>query len=65
MMFVFDYSDKNNQVERFMETFRNSKAESNEVLYKNLMEILKQCTDFPQKMEMYPNPCVQTILLIR
>ena len=45
----FDYSDKNNQVERFMETFRNSKAESNEVLYKNLMEILKQCTDFPQK----------------
>ena len=46
---LFDYSDKDNQVERFIKTFRDSKAESDEILFKNLLEILKQCSDFPQK----------------
>lgn len=45
----FDYSDKNNQVERFMKTFRDSKTKSDEVLFKNLLEILIQCSDFPKK----------------
>ena len=55
---LFDYSDKDNQVERFIKTFRDSKAESDEILFKNLLEILKQCSD-------YPNPRAQNILLTR
>ena len=45
----FDYFDKNNPVERFIKTYREYKAKSTEVLFKNLLEILTHCKDFPKK----------------